>query len=114
MCRGAGPRPALHPPGPHGPEFNRLASKVHKNEQRTSILQTLCEQLRKENEALKAKLDKGLEQRDQAAERLREENLELKKLLMSNGNKEGASGQPGSPKMEGQARRRWLDSSRLV
>lgn len=31
----------------------------------------------------------------------REENLELKKLLMSNGNKEGASGQPGSPKMEG-------------
>lgn len=36
-----------------------------------SALQTLCEQLRKENEALKAKLDKGLEQRDQAAERLR-------------------------------------------
>ncbi|XP_078219294.1 TNFAIP3-interacting protein 1 isoform X6 [Callithrix jacchus] len=82
-------------------EFNRLASKVHKNEQRTSILQTLCEQLRKENEALKAKLDEGLEQRDQAAERLREENLELKKLLMSSGNKEGASGRPGSPKMEG-------------
>ncbi|XP_022348800.1 TNFAIP3-interacting protein 1 isoform X1 [Enhydra lutris kenyoni] len=81
-------------------EFNRLASKVHKNEQRTSILQTLCEQLRKENEALKAKLDKGLEQRDQAAERLREENLELKKLLMSCG-KEDACGQPGSPKTEG-------------
>uniref|UniRef100_A0A8C5KCB6 TNFAIP3-interacting protein 1 n=1 Tax=Jaculus jaculus TaxID=51337 RepID=A0A8C5KCB6_JACJA len=66
-------------------EFNRLASK------------TLCEQLRKENEALKAKLDKGLEQRDQAAERLREENMELKKLLMSSGNKEGTCGQPGSP-----------------
>ncbi|XP_071066891.1 TNFAIP3-interacting protein 1 isoform X2 [Dasypus novemcinctus] len=82
-------------------EFNRLASKVHKNEQRTSILQTLCEHLRKENEALKAKLDKGLEQRDQTAERLREENMELKKLLMSSGYKEGASGQPGSPKMEG-------------
>ncbi|XP_069340012.1 TNFAIP3-interacting protein 1 isoform X1 [Eulemur rufifrons] len=82
-------------------EFNRLASKVHKNEQRTSILQTLCEQLRKENEALKAKLDKGLEQRDQAAERLREENMELKKLLMSSGNKEAASGWPVSPKMEG-------------
>ncbi|XP_057586782.1 TNFAIP3-interacting protein 1 isoform X4 [Hippopotamus amphibius kiboko] len=81
-------------------EFNRLASKVHKNEQRTSILQTLCEQLRKENEALKAKLDKGLEQRDQAAERLREENLELRKLLMSSG-KDGASGRPGSPKTEG-------------
>ncbi|XP_007941821.1 TNFAIP3-interacting protein 1 [Orycteropus afer afer] len=82
-------------------EFNRLASKVHKNEQRTSILQTLCEQLRKENEVLKAKLDKGLEQRDQAAERLREENMELKKLLMSSGNKESASGQPDCPKMEG-------------
>lgn len=81
-------------------EFNRLASKVHKNEQRTSILQTLCEQLRKENEALKSKLDKGLEQRDQAAERLREENLELRKLLMSS-SKDGASGRPGSPKMEG-------------
>ncbi|XP_021556656.2 TNFAIP3-interacting protein 1 isoform X3 [Neomonachus schauinslandi] len=80
-------------------EFNRLASKVHKNEQRTSILQTLCEQLRKENEALKAKLDKGLEQRDQAAERLWEENMELKKLLMSCG-KENACGQPGSPKTE--------------
>ncbi|XP_045407303.1 TNFAIP3-interacting protein 1 isoform X4 [Lemur catta] len=82
-------------------EFNRLASKVHKNEQRTSILQTLCEQLRKENEALKAKLDKGLEQRDQAAERLREENMELKKLLMSSGNKEATSGWPVSLKMEG-------------
>ncbi|KAM9104254.1 TNFAIP3-interacting protein 1 isoform 3-T4 [Megaptera novaeangliae] len=81
-------------------EFNRLASKVHKNEQRTSILQTLCEQLRKENEALKAKLDKGLEQRDQAAERLREENLELRKLLMSS-SKDGASRRPGSPKTEG-------------
>ncbi|XP_032481905.1 TNFAIP3-interacting protein 1 isoform X11 [Phocoena sinus] len=81
-------------------EFNRLASKVHKNEQRTSILQTLCEQLRKENEALKAKLDKGLEQRDQAAERLREENLELRRLLMSSG-KDGASRWPGSPKTEG-------------
>ncbi|XP_049730055.1 TNFAIP3-interacting protein 1 isoform X3 [Elephas maximus indicus] len=82
-------------------EFNRLASKVHKNEQRTSVLQTLCEQLRKENEVLKAKLDKGLEQRDQAAERLREENVELKKLLMSGSNKDGASRQPDSPKMEG-------------
>ncbi|XP_035870073.1 TNFAIP3-interacting protein 1 isoform X3 [Phyllostomus discolor] len=85
-------------------EFNRLASKVHKNEQRTSILQTLCEQLRKENEALKAKLDKGLEQRDQAAERLREENMELKKLLMSSG-KEDACGPLGSPKVEGTSKK---------
>nr|XP_020031786.1 TNFAIP3-interacting protein 1 isoform X1 [Castor canadensis]XP_020031787.1 TNFAIP3-interacting protein 1 isoform X1 [Castor canadensis] len=86
-------------------EFNRLASKVHKNEQRTSILQTLCEQLRKENEALKAKLDKSLEQRDQAAERLREENLELKKLLLSSNNKEGACRHAGSPKTEGTSRK---------
>ncbi|XP_050013699.1 TNFAIP3-interacting protein 1 isoform X2 [Alexandromys fortis] len=82
-------------------EFNRLASKVHKNEQRTAILQTLCEQLRQENEALKAKLDKGLEQRDQAAERLREENMELKKLLMNSSCKEGLCMQPSSPKTEG-------------
>ncbi|XP_051024141.1 TNFAIP3-interacting protein 1 [Acomys russatus] len=82
-------------------EFNRLASKVHKNEQRTSILQTLCEQLRQENEALKSKLDKGLEQRDQAAERLREENMELKKLLMNSSCKEGICGQPSSPKTGG-------------
>ncbi|KAL1778615.1 TNFAIP3-interacting protein 1 isoform X1 [Sigmodon hispidus] len=77
-------------------EFNRLASKVHKNEQRTSILQTLCEQLRQENEVLKAKLDKGLEQRDRAAERLREENMELKKLLMNSSCKE-----PSCSKTEG-------------
>ncbi|XP_074866132.1 TNFAIP3-interacting protein 1 [Carettochelys insculpta] len=65
-------------------EFNRLASKVHKNEQRTSILQTLCEQLRNENEDLRAKLEGDLEQRNQAAEKLRCENLELRKLVMSN------------------------------
>uniref|UniRef100_F7GJZ2 TNFAIP3 interacting protein 1 n=1 Tax=Monodelphis domestica TaxID=13616 RepID=F7GJZ2_MONDO len=81
-------------------EFNRLASKVHKNEQRTSILQTLCEQLRNENEALKAKLEKDLEQRDQATEKLRQENLELKKLVMSGSGKEGATGLPGGLRME--------------
>ncbi|KAH0509898.1 TNFAIP3-interacting protein 1 [Microtus ochrogaster] len=64
-------------------------------------MMTLCEQLRQENEALKAKLDKGLEQRDQAAERLREENMELKKLLMNSSCKEGLCMQPSSPKTEG-------------
>ncbi|CAN2390312.1 modulation by symbiont of host I-kappaB kinase/NF-kappaB cascade [Pristimantis euphronides] len=44
-------------------EFNRLANKVHKNEQRTSVLQTLCEQLRKENEDLRAKLEADWNQR---------------------------------------------------
>lgn len=76
-------------------EFGRLAAQVQRNEQRTSLLQSLCEQLRKENEALKAKLDKGLEQRDQAAQRLREENVELKKLLMGSAG-EGAPPRPGA------------------
>ncbi|XP_036604754.1 TNFAIP3-interacting protein 1 isoform X7 [Trichosurus vulpecula] len=86
-------------------EFNRLASKVHKNEQRTSILQTLCEQLRNENEALKSKLEKDLEQRDQATEKLREENLELKKLVMSSSGKEGASELPGGLRTEVSSRK---------
>ncbi|XP_062976943.1 TNFAIP3-interacting protein 1 isoform X2 [Elgaria multicarinata webbii] len=68
-------------------EFNRLASKVHKNEQRTSILQALCEQLRNENEELRAKLEKELEQRNQISEKLRCENLELRKMVV--GSKEG-------------------------
>ncbi|TFK09566.1 zinc finger protein 711 [Platysternon megacephalum] len=72
-------------------EFNRLASKVHKNEQRTSVLQTLCEQLRNENEDLRAKLEKDLEQRNQATEKLRFENLELKKMVMMS-NKVGVKG----------------------
>ncbi|XP_042308045.1 TNFAIP3-interacting protein 1 isoform X2 [Sceloporus undulatus] len=74
-------------------EFNRLASKVHKNEQRTSILQVrrllaLCEQLRNENEELRTKLEKELEQRNQISEKLRCENLELRKMVMM-GSKEG-------------------------
>ncbi|XP_067423174.1 TNFAIP3-interacting protein 1 isoform X1 [Emydura macquarii macquarii] len=73
-------------------EFNRLASKVHKNEQRTSILQTLCEQLRNENEDLRAKLEKDLEQRNQATEKLRCENLELRKMVMMS-NKVGVKGE---------------------
>nr|XP_033783493.1 TNFAIP3-interacting protein 1 isoform X2 [Geotrypetes seraphini] len=72
-------------------EFNRLASKVHKNEQRTSILQTLCEQLRQENEDLRRKLEQDLGQRNLATEKLRYENLELKKMLLL-GSKEGGSG----------------------
>uniref|UniRef100_A0A8D0GGZ6 TNFAIP3-interacting protein 1 n=1 Tax=Sphenodon punctatus TaxID=8508 RepID=A0A8D0GGZ6_SPHPU len=73
-------------------EFNRLASKVHRNEQKTSVLQTLCEELRKENEELRAKLEKELEQRNQVTEKLRCENLELKKLVATN-SKERAKGE---------------------
>ncbi|NP_001088654.1 TNFAIP3 interacting protein 1 S homeolog [Xenopus laevis] len=63
-------------------DFNRLANKVHKNEQKTSVLQTLCEQLRKENEDLRAKLEADWNQRTQAEQALRYENLELKKLIL--------------------------------
>ncbi|XP_063148254.1 TNFAIP3-interacting protein 1 isoform X2 [Candoia aspera] len=74
-------------------EFNRLASKVHKNEQRTSILQVrgllaLCEQLRNENEELRTKLERELEQRNEISEKLRCENLELRRMVTM-GSKEG-------------------------
>uniref|UniRef100_A0A8C3UTJ9 TNFAIP3-interacting protein 1 n=1 Tax=Catharus ustulatus TaxID=91951 RepID=A0A8C3UTJ9_CATUS len=52
-------------------ELKRLASKVHKNEQRTSFLQTLCETLHSENKELRTKLEHDLEQRNQALEKLR-------------------------------------------
>uniref|UniRef100_A0A8D0F483 TNFAIP3-interacting protein 1 n=1 Tax=Strix occidentalis caurina TaxID=311401 RepID=A0A8D0F483_STROC len=51
-------------------ELKRLASKVHKNEQRTSFLQTLCETLHSENKELRTKLERDLEQRNQALEKL--------------------------------------------
>ncbi|KAM3927035.1 TNFAIP3-interacting protein 1 [Leptodactylus fuscus] len=72
-------------------EFNRLANKVHKNEQRTSVLQTLCEQLRKENEDLRAKLEVDWNQRNQTEQDLRFENLELKKLLLDRSKASAAS-----------------------
>uniref|UniRef100_H3BBY7 TNFAIP3-interacting protein 1 n=1 Tax=Latimeria chalumnae TaxID=7897 RepID=H3BBY7_LATCH len=51
-------------------EFNRLSSKVQENEQKTAILQTLCEELRKENEALRKKLVADLEHKSQTMESL--------------------------------------------
>ncbi|XP_044137082.1 LOW QUALITY PROTEIN: TNFAIP3-interacting protein 1 [Bufo gargarizans] len=66
-------------------EFNRLADKVQKNEQRTSVLQTLCEQLRKENEDLRSKLEVEWNRRTRAEQDMRYENLELKKLLLDRG-----------------------------
>ncbi|KAG8438927.1 hypothetical protein GDO86_005203 [Hymenochirus boettgeri] len=63
-------------------DFNRLSSKVHKNERRTSVLQTLCEQLRKENEDLRNKLEMDWNQRTQAEQAYRNENLELRKLIL--------------------------------
>ncbi|XP_073477208.1 TNFAIP3-interacting protein 1 isoform X2 [Aquarana catesbeiana] len=66
-------------------EFNRLASKVNKNEMRTSVLQTLCEQLRKENEDLRSKLEVDWNKRSQVEQALRYENLELRKLILEKG-----------------------------
>ncbi|XP_073424056.1 TNFAIP3-interacting protein 1-like [Dendrobates tinctorius] len=77
-------------------EFNRLASKVHKNEQRTSVLQTLCEQLRKENEDLRSKLEDHWNPRHQTEQDLRYENQELKKLFLHRG-KVSASTNGGTP-----------------
>ncbi|XP_010081141.1 PREDICTED: TNFAIP3-interacting protein 1 [Pterocles gutturalis] len=63
-------------------ELKRLASKGHKNEQRTSFLQTLCETLHSENKELRTKLERDLEQRNQALEKLRCENQELRRMLL--------------------------------
>ncbi|XP_075365587.1 TNFAIP3-interacting protein 1 [Mycteria americana] len=62
-------------------ELKRLASKVHKNEQRTSFLQTLCETLHSENKELRTKLERDLEQRNQVLEKLRCENQELRRMV---------------------------------
>ncbi|XP_053935272.1 TNFAIP3-interacting protein 1 isoform X2 [Cuculus canorus] len=78
-------------------ELKRLASKVHKNEQRTSFLQTLCETLHSENKELRTKLERDLEQRNQALEKLRCENQELRRMVMlssqDNGKREAAEQQ---------------------
>ncbi|XP_057265543.1 TNFAIP3-interacting protein 1 isoform X3 [Pezoporus wallicus] len=78
-------------------ELKRLASKVHKNEQRTSFLQTLCETLHSENKELRTKLERDLEQRNQALEKLRCENQELRRMVtlgsQDGGKREGAEQQ---------------------
>ncbi|KAF1561496.1 UNVERIFIED_CONTAM: TNFAIP3-interacting protein 1, partial [Eudyptes robustus] len=70
-------------------ELKRLASKVHKNEQRTSFLQTLCETLHSENKELRTKLERDLEQRNQALEKLRCENQELRRMVTLNSQDSG-------------------------
>lgn len=62
-------------------DFNRLSSKVQKNEYKTTILQTLCEQLQNENEDLRKKLDHDLDLKNQMMEKIKYENLKLKKLV---------------------------------
>ncbi|NXT93741.1 TNIP1 protein, partial [Anhinga rufa] len=83
-------------------ELKRLASKVHKNEQRTSFLQTLCETLHSENKELRTKLERDLEQRNQALEKLRCENQELRRMVtlssQDSGKREAAEQQQPLPK----------------
>ncbi|TNN35149.1 TNFAIP3-interacting protein 1 [Liparis tanakae] len=62
-------------------EFHHLSSKVQKNEQRTSLLQTLCEQLRQENNELRKKMDEDHHLRNHDLDQLRQENLKLKELV---------------------------------
>ncbi|NXH80152.1 TNIP1 protein, partial [Edolisoma coerulescens] len=84
-------------------ELKRLASKVHKNEQRTSFLQTLCETLHNENKELRTKLEHDLEQRNQALEKLRCENQELRRMVtlssQDSGKREAAEQQQQSGAM---------------
>uniref|UniRef100_H3CUC4 TNFAIP3-interacting protein 1 n=1 Tax=Tetraodon nigroviridis TaxID=99883 RepID=H3CUC4_TETNG len=62
-------------------EFHHLSSKVQKNEQRTSLLQTLCEQLRQENNELRKKMEEDHLIRNRDLEQLRLENQKLKELV---------------------------------
>ncbi|XP_028315367.1 TNFAIP3-interacting protein 1 isoform X4 [Gouania willdenowi] len=66
-------------------EFHHLSSKVQKNEQRTSLLQTLCEQLRQENNELRKKMEEDHHIRNRDLEQLRQENQKLKELVTGGG-----------------------------
>uniref|UniRef100_A0A8C7JU55 TNFAIP3-interacting protein 1 n=1 Tax=Oncorhynchus kisutch TaxID=8019 RepID=A0A8C7JU55_ONCKI len=76
-------------------EFHHLSSKVQKNEQRTSLLQTLCEQLRHENSELRKKMEEDLQYRNGDVELLRPENLKLKEQVTGAG--ETAAESEGQP-----------------
>ncbi|XP_052373266.1 TNFAIP3-interacting protein 1 isoform X7 [Oncorhynchus keta] len=76
-------------------EFHHLSSKVQKNEQRTSLLQTLCEQLRQENNELRKKMEEDLQYRNGDLELLRQENLKLKEQVTGAG--ETAAESEGQP-----------------
>uniref|UniRef100_A0A4W3HGU7 TNFAIP3 interacting protein 1 n=1 Tax=Callorhinchus milii TaxID=7868 RepID=A0A4W3HGU7_CALMI len=51
-------------------DFSRLTAKVQRNESKTSVLQTLCEQLRSENEDLRRKLDNDIQHQSRVVERI--------------------------------------------
>ncbi|KAG8004160.1 TNFAIP3-interacting protein 1 [Nibea albiflora] len=72
-------------------EFHHLSSKVQKNEQRTSLLQTLCEQLRQENNELRKKMEEDHHIRNRDLEQLRQENQKLKELVTGGATAVGSS-----------------------
>lgn len=75
-------------------EFHHLSSKVQKNEQRTSLLQTLCEQLRQENNELRKKMEEDHHIRNRDLEQLRQENQKLKELVTGAAAAAAASASP--------------------
>uniref|UniRef100_A0A3Q3IMH7 TNFAIP3-interacting protein 1 n=1 Tax=Monopterus albus TaxID=43700 RepID=A0A3Q3IMH7_MONAL len=75
-------------------EFHHLSSKVQKNEQRTSLLQTLCEQLRQENNELRKKMEEDHHIRNRDLEQLRLENQKLKELVTGGATAVAASAAP--------------------
>nr|XP_046261228.1 TNFAIP3-interacting protein 1 isoform X2 [Scatophagus argus] len=75
-------------------EFHHLSSKVQKNEQRTSLLQTLCEQLRQENNELRKKMEEDHHIRNRDLEQLRQENQKLKELVTGGATAAGLSVAP--------------------
>ncbi|XP_017340893.1 TNFAIP3-interacting protein 1 isoform X9 [Ictalurus punctatus] len=79
-------------------EFHTLSSKVQKNEQRTSLLQTLCEQLRQENSELRKKMEEDLQYRNRDLEQLRQENLKLREQV--SGRTEAAQNESAEAKDE--------------
>ncbi|XP_042202433.1 TNFAIP3-interacting protein 1 isoform X2 [Callorhinchus milii] len=60
-------------------DFSRLTAKVQRNESKTSVLQTLCEQLRSENEDLRRKLDNDIQHQSRVVERIQQENEQLRR-----------------------------------
>lgn len=78
-------------------EFHHLSSKVQKNEQRTSLLQTLCEQLRQENNELRKKMEEDHHIRNRDLEQLRQENQKLKELVTGAATAAATSAASASP-----------------
>ncbi|XP_063046198.1 TNFAIP3-interacting protein 1 isoform X2 [Engraulis encrasicolus] len=82
-------------------EFHHLSSKVQKNEQRTSLLQTLCEQLRQENNELRKKMEEDVQYRNRDLEQLRQENQKLKEQIAGGGEGEAKAAAAAGGAAEG-------------